>query len=282
MIDNKEHCYNCDSDGEGLLKRQTLKSVCTRCGAWVVPIGSEVELSALYERTYYLGDEYLNYELGKKVHYINFVRKVKILKHYLTESKEIRLLEIGSATGEFLEAAKACGWQKTLGVEISDFARGESISRGHCVVSPLDPDLDRILLELQPNLIVAWDVWEHLDRPTEILGNYLNYASKDVMVALTTVDSESKNAVNRQENWRQFHPPTHINYPSKRSLRYYFEEKQFKLRRHFYFGYFRPLAEYLAVIFGRNALIKNSRLLFAIPIYINLYDTQMLIAERVP
>lgn len=280
MNDHKDYCFNCDSSEEDLFKQQVLKQVCNHCGAWVAKFGIEIELKTLYEKKYYLGDEYLNYELGKKVHQINFGRKVEILKKYLDKNKEIRLLEIGSATGEFLKSAKLAGWHNAIGVEISDFAREESLREGHNAVSPIDQNLDRILSDLRPNLIVAWDVWEHLDRPSEILNNYIKYASEDVVVALTTVDSESRNARNRQESWRQFHPPTHINYPSKRSLKYFFERRNFHVIKHFYFGYYRPLAEYLAVIFGKKRFVRNSKILFYIPVYMNLYDTQMIIAER--
>ena len=281
MACNKNYCYNCDTSEKNLFVQHALMKVCNHCGAWVAKIQTEIDFKTLYEKEYYFGDEYLNYNLGKKVHQINFARKLIILKKYLNEKKDIRLLEIGSATGDFLKLARQTGWENIIGVEISDFSREDSLKNGHNVISPADPNLAQVLLALKPNLIVAWDVWEHLARPSEIFNDYIKYASEDVIVAITTVDSESKNAIKRQENWRQFHPPTHINYPSKRSFKYFFEKKNFRLKQHCYFGYYRPLAEYLAVIFGKRNFIRNSKLLFSIPIYLNLYDTQIIIAERV-
>ena len=281
MSTQVERCYNCGRAGENLFRRLSMRWVCGGCGAWVVDLARGVELKLLYEKDYYHGDEYLNYELGKSVHKKNFNHKIEILKNLVADKNGVRLLEIGSATGEFLVAARAAGWLNSVGIEVSDFALKESLKAGVCAVSPVDKKLDEILKNLKPNLVVAWDVWEHLEKPSKLLDGYLDYASEDVVVALTTVDSESVNARIRQEKWRQFHPPTHINYPSRRSLAMFFADRGFEIHRHFYFGYYRPLAEYMAAVLGKKSFLKNSRILFRVPIRLNLFDTQMVVARRV-
>ncbi len=233
----------------------------------------------LYSKKYFDGDEYLNYELGKKVHRKNFQKKIKILKPHFSK-RDIRILEIGAATGEFLKTAKENGIQQILGVEISDFAREVAIKDGLKVLSPFDPSLEKEIKALSPNLIVAWDVWEHIDCPSLVMKKYLELCSPDVIFAVTTVDSSSSVAVKRQEGWRQFHPPTHINYPTKKSFEIFFSKNHFKLLEHFHFGYVRPLAVYLAAVFGPKKWLKNSSLLFSVPLYLNLFDTQMVIAKR--
>ena len=274
-----DNCYNCDSSNIIFIKGE-FKKICPVCGAWFVDTNEDTDFHSLYSKKYFEGDEYLNYELGKSVHKKNFVKKIKILDKYLAKEK-IRILEIGSATGEFLKVANDFGIHQTMGIEISAFARDKALEQGIKLLAPTDPSILVKIREFKPNLIVAWDVWEHLEYPTSIMKEYLQLGTSDVIFALTTVDAGSSVAIKRQEKWRQFHPPTHINYPTKKSFEIFFKNNKFKVMNVSYFGYFRPLAVYLAALIGPRGWIKNSNFLFNIPMYLNLYDTQMVIAKRI-
>lgn len=271
-------CYNCDSNSRTIVTGKYFHS-CSNCGAWIAELNQRIDFKSIYSENYFNGEEYLNYELGQMVHQKNFVRKLNLLEKYSDLSK-MRILEIGTASGEFLKVARAKGISTLLGVEISDFARNEAIKKGFEVISPSDPDLNEIIKRFQPNIILAWDVWEHMETPSSTIKHYLTLASSDAILALTTVDSGSKTAQIRQQRWRQFHPPTHINYPTKNSFIKFCSKNNLSIIKHFHFGYYRPLAEYLATLFGKRKWIVESKLLFKIPMYLNLYDTQMIIAKK--
>jgi hypothetical protein len=271
-------CYNCDTDPVVLTPGKYFET-CPVCGAWIVGLNQYLDFSELYAEKYFSGDEYLNYELGKKVHRKNFVRKLKILEKHIDLSK-MRILEIGSASGEFLKVAREMGVTSLLGVEISEFARNQAFKNGFEVLSPFDPNLDAAIKKFNPNLILGWDVWEHLETPSSIFKHYLSFASPDSFLALTTVDASSRTASLRGHKWRQFHPPTHLNYPTKNSFNQFCSKNHLLIVSHFHFGYFRPMAEYLAALFGKRKWIIESKLLFKTPIYLNLYDTQMIITKK--
>ncbi len=167
-----------------------------------------------------------------------------------------------------------------MGIEISDYAREKARSRNLNVLDPADSDLLTKIKDFRPDLIIMWDVWEHLPMPSEILKTYLSVAGENCIVALTTVDAGSMVARRRQTKWRQFHPPTHINYPTKTSFELLFASLDFKIVERNYFGYYRPLAEYLVAIFGKKKWILDSRTLFRVPLFLNLFDTQLVVARK--
>lgn len=272
-------CYNCGLDNVAFNKGYHY-STCTCCGAWRANLDSPLNISEIYTEKYFTGVEYLNYERGKNVHKINLTRKLHILQNFISFDK-MRILEIGSATGQFLQVAKENGIDNLIGLEISDFARNFAISNGFKVYSPEDNNIDELITNFRPNLIVAWDVWEHLETPSKLFDHFLNIASRDVIFAVSTVDSGSVNATLRGHKWRQFHPPSHVNYPNQKSFNLFCKKNKLNILKHIHFGYYRPLAEYLVALFGKKKWITNSHFLFKIPIYLNLYDTQLIISKKV-
>ena len=271
-------CYNCGKENI-VLTNGTHYSICTNCGAWRANLNVPFNPSEVYDEEYFSGAEYLNYELGKNVHKKNLLRKLHILEKFISFDK-MRILEIGSATGQFLQVAKENGVSALIGMEISDFARGIATSNGFDVYAPTDEKIYELIKNFRPNLIIAWDVWEHLETPSLTFEQLLNLATSDSILALSTVDSGSLTASYKGYKWRQFHPPSHINYPTQKSFKLFCKKNKMNILKHFHFGYYRPLAEYLAALFGKRKWIVKSVFLFKIPIYLNLYDTQLIIARK--
>lgn len=272
-------CYNCGTSGS-VKPHDSLREICEKCGAWVAIMGSANSLAGLYSKNYFQGEEYIDYDRGADVHSMNFRRKLNILKKIRPDMNSVRLLEIGSASGEFLREAARHGINDAIGIEISEYAREKARSRNLNVLDPADRDLLTKIKDFRPDLIIMWDVWEHLPMPSEILKTYLSVSAENCIVALTTVDAGSMVARKRQTKWRQFHPPTHINYPTKTSFELLFASLDFKIVERNYFGYYRPLAEYLVAIFGKKNWILNSRTLFRVPLFLNLFDTQLVVARK--
>jgi cyclopropane fatty-acyl-phospholipid synthase-like methyltransferase len=236
--------------------------------------------SELYSETYFTGGEYAAYDQSVSCHRRNFRRKLRLLeRHGAATRRPWRLLEVGCATGEFMHCAAEESGTVAIGIEASEYCRRIGAERGMKMVSPTDPALPSLLADLKPNLIVAWDVWEHLAQPAEIFDSLLEYMSHDAILAVSTVDAESAVARWRGTRWRQFHPPTHLNYPTGRSLRLYLESRGFQVTYQKYFGYYRPFIQYLQPL-HMSELVNRQSWLAAVPIYLNLFDTQLVIASR--
>lgn len=148
-----------------------------RCGAcglvYVNPRPTGATLEALYEDPEYYTH---GYNLGVETENY-FARKDELIAQYEETlagyEREIgrergALLELGSAGGFFLEAARRRGWS-VKGVEISPVAAEYSVRE-------FGLDVHRGLLETAPlgegsfDLVLADNVLEHTQRPGEVLG----------------------------------------------------------------------------------------------------------------
>lgn len=256
---------------------------CACCAGHSYISGDDIALESLYSRKYFHGTEYYDYDASAPAFQRNFRRKIKIIQAYTKLPQELRVLEIGGATGEFFatmtESGSPMKMLDYLSIEVSEYARERANFRGARSISPFDPYLAESLQALRPNLIVAWDVWEHLEDPSSIFTDYLSYAGKELTIALTTVDSGALTPRIRGTSWRQFHPPTHLNYPTRKSFESFFDQHQLTRMYHRSFGSYRPLGEYTKVLpeLVRRALPTAFR---SVPIYCNTFDTQLVIAQR--
>jgi 2-polyprenyl-3-methyl-5-hydroxy-6-metoxy-1,4-benzoquinol methylase len=99
-----------------------------------------------------------------------------------------RLLEIGSGYGSFLEAAATAGWDAE-GVEISRYAcdvargRGCQVYCGQLEAAPV--------AESAFDVIVMWDVIEHLTSPLEVLSRVARLLRPGGAVFIRTPDARA-------------------------------------------------------------------------------------------
>jgi 2-polyprenyl-3-methyl-5-hydroxy-6-metoxy-1,4-benzoquinol methylase len=252
---------------------------CDSCGGWSCTNREGIEAESVYDREYFEGGEYAAYGAASASHRRNFRRKLELLvRHGGVRVPQVRLLEIGCATGEFLEVARDAGAGALLGIEPSAYARGIAVTRGTRVLAPSDPTLLAEVEDFRPNVVVAWDVWEHLPAPASTFDAILGKAAPDATVAVSTVDAGSWVARHRRTRWRQFHPPTHLHYPTRRSLERFFGARGFAVRHHRAFGYYRPLLEYARAL-GISPATRPA-FPWTLPLYLNLWDIQLVIAAR--
>ncbi len=275
-------CRNClaESSFQSIFNDPSVLQ-CASCHGYQF-VGSLGDLSNLYDENYYNGAEYINYSSASAVYRRNFTRKLKMILSHLTKSQgtdELRILEVGCANGEFLQVSAESGIKNSMGIETSSYSRKLAESRGFKVVDPSDPDLFKKINEFRPNIVCAWDVWEHLLEPASFFKQLVEASPTIEFIAVSTVDSGAFLPRLRGKNWRQFHPPTHLNYPTRGSFEIFFKNIGFQLINAKAFGYFRPLADYLSVFLSPLVLNKVP-FLFKIPLYLNLGDILMVVACR--
>jgi 2-polyprenyl-3-methyl-5-hydroxy-6-metoxy-1,4-benzoquinol methylase len=123
-----------------------------------------------------------------------------------------KLLDVGCATGVFLETARSSGWDVT-GVEFSSYSskvarekRGINVEQGS-----LEDCIDqRRIPKSEFDVLTAWDVLEHLTDPMRTL-KYFNKALKvGGFLFLETVNLDGRTAKQQGNNWHFYRPPKDV------------------------------------------------------------------------
>jgi Zn-finger nucleic acid-binding protein len=280
MLNHEIICPNCGVSTKAFEFKGT-RYICGVCKGWTVNLGAKLDdLEKNYGEEYFKGlnpsqnSDYVDYDLALASRLKNHKKKILWLKELMAFS-DARILELGSATGDFLRLLEDEG-VKALGIEISEHARSQAL------VQKVESFAPEVIFEesrkrnFSPNTLIAWDVWEHLENPGEYFSSLLKMFPEISLIVLTTVDAGSLVAKMRQENWRQFHPPTHINYPTKKSFELWSKDLGFKLTTYRYIGYCRPLFEYLKV-FGIKTK-KGKR----INLVVDVFDIPFVAIKKIP
>ena len=169
---------------------------------------------------FYYPDDYGPY-LGTKVQSVDFERSSGIksflrpLVRRIFDSKSTalpplpigRVLEIGCASGSFLNKMAGEGWQ-VEGIEFSEKAAREAERFGHKVHAGS--------LETAPtpkqayDLIVGWMVLEHLHDPVGCLKKLHNWAKPGAWLALSVPNADALGFRVFKEKWHDLHLPNHL------------------------------------------------------------------------
>ena len=180
---------------------------CAACGlAFLWPPPSDATLEALYG-SYYRAD-------NVALHPITAARYHEILQRLEADRGPGRLLDVGCGAGQFLEVARARGWDAE-GTEISSSAapfleeRGATVHRGELPDIALDPTYDAVTL---------FEVIEHFRRPQAYLEAARRLLRPGGWLYLTTPNFDGLSRRLLGERWRVM-APEHLAYYSPRTLR---------------------------------------------------------------
>ena len=199
------------------------------------------------------------------------------------------LFEVGAAYGFFLDEAKAL-YVSTRGIEISqaaaDRARqayGANVAVGD--FTTLDATREKV------DVVCMWDTIEHVPGPDHFVGKAHELLSGGGWLFLTTGDLGSVNARVRGSRWRQIHPPSHVNYFSRATIRWLLTRRGFRVAGIETAAYYHTLYDVLATIELRGGLagrvarvilrVVPRRLTDRLGFWINLGDTMFVAAQRV-
>ena len=136
----------------------------------------------------------------------------------------------------------------------------------------------------QYDMVVLWDVIEHLPHPEDFFKKIHAVLKKDGVVALTTGDIGSLMAKVQGPQWRLIHPPTHIHYFTRSSMIRFLKKYGFEVLHIQYPGYFRSIRQMLHGIFGQNKRIWNSlenSSWAGTPVYVNPFDIMQVVARKI-
>jgi cyclopropane fatty-acyl-phospholipid synthase-like methyltransferase len=130
--------------------------------------------------------------------------------------------------------------------------------------------------------VFLWDVIEHLKSPDKYLEKISREMHRNGRLYITTGDIDSFIAKSQKEKWRLIHPPTHLHYFSKNTIKIFLNNYKFDIKKINYPAINRSIKQILYSLFildrKRNNFIRLMPSSFSIPI--NTFDIMFIIAEK--
>ena len=253
---------------------------CESCGfIYVYPQPALEVLHTLYSETYFQNSEsavvgYADYIADEQNIRRTARRRLKRLRRYVASG---RLLDVGCATGFFLDEARSLGW-KVEGVDISAF--GVKYARERFSLEVHHGELiDLPLPEDTMDLVTMWDVIEHVPDPAACIQRAAQLLRPGGYLSLATPDVSSLPARLTGKRWVGYKLSTeHVSYFSRRTLTMLLETAGFEVVGSGHIGkhvslrlfrdrfalYFPRLARGLGVV--EEALGASTRALYINPL----------------
>lgn len=241
----------------------------------------EFDPLAVYSHDYFFGGDYINYLADRSAFDLHFRDRLQEITRYRSSGD---LLEIGCAYGFFLATARECFHVRGFDIaqEPVTFARSQLGLDARC-----GDFTDTPYPAASADMIVMWDTIEHLAFPERMVAKVAAVLRDDGYLFLTTGDIDSALARLQREHWRMIHPPSHLQYFTRRSISQLLARNGLKTVRIQSVGVRRSLAQ---VLFGLLALGQNAspsllRKLAASRVghwsfVLNTYDIMLVVASK--
>lgn len=179
--------------------------------------------------SFYYPDDYSPYASGgddqSTLQPINFFKKIftPLVRHLFAFNTNIlppvkigNMLEIGCASGDFLQRMAAIGW-KVEGVEFSSMAASKAINKGFQVhVGSLETTP---FPKQRLDLIVGWMVLEHLHDPIKALTNMQKWIKLDGYFVFSVPNAASFEFNLFGNKWDALQLPNHLYHFTPTTLR---------------------------------------------------------------
>lgn len=261
---------------------------CAQCRlVFVAPLPEET--SSIYAQDYFTGAErgygYVDYDTDKQAMEKVFIGYLKQLENLLTKTNR-SILDIGAATGYFLDLARRQGWE-TAGIEISDYAAKVARQRG------LDVKTGVVGQDLFPvsffDVITMWDVLEHVRDPRSDLTRVYRLLRPGGLLLINTPNSGSFLARLLGTGWHLLVPPEHLHYFTPKSLALLLEQLGFEVLKISFQGkvftleyIFHTLARWQGLVFWQKILnfLKRHPKIGRLGLPLNLRDNMLVYARK--
>jgi 2-polyprenyl-3-methyl-5-hydroxy-6-metoxy-1,4-benzoquinol methylase len=201
---------------------------CDKCGfLFTNPRPSAVELPA-----YYKSPEYISHSNSRKglqntlyqlVRKYTLGRKYKLIRHYKHKG---RILDIGCATGEFLNYFKNRQWE-TFGIEPDEQARKMGISNYSLRIE--DEDYLQKLPEASFDVITMWHVLEHVPLLNERIAQLRRLLSPNGILLIAVPNPASQDAKFYKSFWAAYDVPRHLYHFTQTTIKIIFSKHGFEL-----------------------------------------------------
>lgn len=218
-------CWVCHASTISLVEYQPLMLLeCQECGFVFQPLNPE-QVRGGYDEEYFAtyGDDDEAYEAEEQRRHEARVR-LRLLREFRAPG---RLLEIGSASGYFLEEAAADGWDPT-GIEPCEAVAAAAVRRGTRTLTGFVEDID---LDAECfDVVCGWHVLEHIPDP---LATVVKLRSLLKPTGLAVFEVPNFGCVHSRRygpRWPYLDPGHHVNQFTPRSIARLFDAAGFTNR----------------------------------------------------
>lgn len=217
------------------------------------------------EKQHYNKDYFVNlynnrlFKGYRPFHHMYWVRYLKKVK------QNGKLLEIGCGGGFFLKWAEK--YWDTYGIDISEYAilrARKKLKKTNLIIGDIN-NLTSYYKNNYFDIIVAFDVFEHLKEPDFVLNKILKIIKNSGIFIITAPNLSSISLKWKGENWFGFRDKTHLSLLTNEEWLFLLRKNQFYIIEYFYDGlwdtpYFKNIP-----VFLQHLLIKiPSGILFGI------------------
>jgi SAM-dependent methyltransferase len=201
---------------------------CRRCGLeYCGAMFSTAAVLEYYSEGYFQGAPdrrgYHDYAGDEPLVKRSLGHKLRLLERWVRPPG--RLLDIGCATGYFMELAEARGWT-VCGLEASAYAASGAARRGRRVARGVTP---AAFASGAFHAVTMWDVLEHLPDPVDALREVARALAPGGVLGLSTGRVDSLLARLRGRRSRIYNPPQHLVFFSRATLERALRETGFRV-----------------------------------------------------
>ena len=214
---------------------------CDSCGLWrSCPRLSAKQLIEFYENNYYSneiqeGGHYEHWgEQHKDVWAVNAASVLKEAKSHGLGAGRLRLLDVGSGHGFFLEQCVALGMD-ARGIETSPHA--VTYSREKMKLDVREMPLDTLPENELYDVITLWGVLEHVPQPLETMRQVLRHLRPGGMTWVMTPNTDAMERMLKGPNYFNFLNKSHLTHFHQRTLKALLERAGFvRVKRYIHWG----------------------------------------------
>jgi SAM-dependent methyltransferase len=189
-------------------------------------------------------------EFQRGVSHVEHLLRLDVMTRAIRKRDEaVRLLDFGCGFGSFLETASHFGFE-AYGVDRSEERRDESSVEIFATIDELP--------KRKFHAITLFEVLEHLDSPSDILGMLHGLLERGGILVLETPDCSGVTDIKTHSDFRKIHPLEHINAFTNSTLISIAKRNGFKLCKREP-AYVLTGAKRAAKRFARHALNRDSR-----------------------
>jgi len=201
---------------------------CNSCGfIFTNPRPFEKDLGQYYQSDEYISHSSSSVSLFDKLYFAirNYTirKKFKLINKYITSGK---ILDIGCATGEFLNYFNTKGWE-TQGIEPNEIARNSAIEKYGLAVHS-EKELSKYK-ESYFDVISMWHVLEHVpDLNSRILQLKKIIANNGILI-IAVPNIDSKDAGIYGKYWAALDVPRHLYHFNQSAIQKIFQKEGFEI-----------------------------------------------------
>lgn len=236
---NYKNCPVCNSDKNkihsvvrdySVSKKEFSLVECNSCGfIWTQNMPDKNSIEPYYKNTNYVSHNDTQKGLFfKTYHWVrNFMlkRKKRLIIH-LTQKNNGNLLDIGSATGYFLNTMKEAGWE-VEGIEQDIDA--QKIAKDKFNITSFSPQQIYNLENEKYDVITLWHVLEHIHQLNENLQKIHQMLKKNGVLIVAVPNHQSFDAIFYEKYWAGWDIPIHLWHFSLKSMNKLMDKHQFKI-----------------------------------------------------